>query len=871
MQIKEILVLHHSHLDIGYTHSQPILWEMQREYLDLALRFLDQTADWPEHSLPRWTCEMTSPVVRWLRTATPEQTDRFAAYLREGRIGISAMEYNTTPLCTAEQLARQLYPARALRERFGATINTLNQHDINGIPWSMVDLMIDDGIELFIMAINNHFGGTAVERPSVFRWEGPSGRSILVMNGAHYTMFDQLLYSWEDSVPRMQEGLVEYLEVLEQKQYPHDFIYLTATNPPAMWDNSPPNMQVARLIRAWNEQGTNPPIRFVTPAMLLERIQQIPADELPMHRGDWTDYWNFGAASTAYETRLNRRAKPVLFGAELLRSIRPVAPTVASNTAALQDVTERAWEYLNLYDEHTWGSWDTLQHDHPHTRAESHLKLHNAYQARELSDYLLVHELEALAGNAPQTADPVGGVLLVNPTATTRSHYVPIPDAWREPGKRVRANMFQYHSRYDRLDAAPRYGPVEMPPFSWRVMPIDALGSSQPTETVSYGPTEDGRGRYIESPFHRLEFDGGSGRITRLYDKQQAWEVLAPGSSYTFFEYIHERTDALYDNRREAIYDREMLKEKFDISCWHTDWHAVRTHATEPLGYNFEEVPGGVTLVSRFAAPSVENLEQRITLRSDSDVIALEARFTKLDIRTPEALYFVFPLNLPGGWRCHFDTAGVPTELDHEQIARSSRDWVTVDSFVTMHAPDLGATLYCPDAPLVQAGDFNFGRKHDEIPRDAAPLLLAWPLNNYWNTNFPVTQPGRFELNYAFQTHGAFDPVAATASGEAAASEVLTHPVWQVDGPSEGQLISIEGLGVRLLHLKPAVDGRGLIARLVNVSDDPVDARISVPTCSVSAAHWTSPTEVDGVALEVVDGTARMRLESRRVTTVRLE
>ena len=415
-----------------------------------------------------------------------------------------------------------------------------------------------------------------------------------------------------------------------------------------MWDESPPNLQLARLIRSWNEQDITPKIRYVTPSMLLERIKQIPQDDLPVHRGDWTDYWNFGAASSAYETALNRRAKPDLFGAELLRSVRPVAPRVAHNAAALEDVSTRAWEALNLYDEHTWGSWDTLQHDHPHSAANTHLKLIHAYQARELADYLLVNELEALAGNVPQTGDAVAGVLLVNPTATDRTHYVPVPDAWREAGKRLRANLFQYHTRYDRMDSAPRFGPVEVPAYSWRVVPLDTLQTLERAGTVAHGPTEDGRGRFVESPFHRLEFDAISGRITRLFDKQRAWEVLAPDSRYTFFEYVHERTDALYDDRREAIYNRDAAKEKYDISCWQTDWHAVLSHATAPLGYSFEENAGGTTLVLRFAAPSVEGLEQRITLRADSDVIELEARFTKLDVRTPEAVYFVFPQSASG-------------------------------------------------------------------------------------------------------------------------------------------------------------------------------------------------------------------------------
>ncbi|MEZ4749034.1 MAG: glycoside hydrolase, partial [Calditrichia bacterium] len=103
MKIKEILVLHHSHFDVGYTHTQPILWELQREFIDGALEMLDQTRDFPEHARPRWTCEVTAQVLKWLRSASPESVDKFRKYAQEKRIGISAMLCHTTPLANAEQ------------------------------------------------------------------------------------------------------------------------------------------------------------------------------------------------------------------------------------------------------------------------------------------------------------------------------------------------------------------------------------------------------------------------------------------------------------------------------------------------------------------------------------------------------------------------------------------------------------------------------------------------------------------------------------------------------------------------------------------------------------------------------------------------
>jgi alpha-mannosidase len=89
--IEEILLLHHSHLDVGYTHSQPVLWELQNEFISEAIEWLEQTHDLPLDSRPKWTCEVTEPVRRWLAQASLEQLERFRRLHDEGRIGIAAL------------------------------------------------------------------------------------------------------------------------------------------------------------------------------------------------------------------------------------------------------------------------------------------------------------------------------------------------------------------------------------------------------------------------------------------------------------------------------------------------------------------------------------------------------------------------------------------------------------------------------------------------------------------------------------------------------------------------------------------------------------------------------------------------------------
>ncbi len=116
MAIDEILLLHHSHLDVGYTHSQPILWKLQHEYLDQVLDWLEQTEGQPDGARPKWTCEVSEPVLQWLARAQPKDVERLVRHYRNGRLGLSAMRWHTTALANRAGLERLLAGKRCWKK-----------------------------------------------------------------------------------------------------------------------------------------------------------------------------------------------------------------------------------------------------------------------------------------------------------------------------------------------------------------------------------------------------------------------------------------------------------------------------------------------------------------------------------------------------------------------------------------------------------------------------------------------------------------------------------------------------------------------------------------------------------------------------------
>jgi alpha-mannosidase len=359
VQLSEIHLVHHSHTDVGFTHDQPVLWDLQRRFLDRALALADRDADRDGPDAFRWTVETTAPLLRWLDETPEEDVERFFELEARGRIEVTALPANVTPLYGPAETVEGLRPVRCLRER-GADVRHAMNCDVNGQNWPLADALMDAGVEALSMAINDHFGGSPFDRPHVFRWVAPSGRELLALDGFHYGFGDRLGIG-RDAEELAERSLPRLADHLDAVGYPLEVLPVQTFHP--FGDNAPP-ADFGDFVREWNDRedvadGELPRIRLATPADFWSVVDE-HRDALPTHRGDWTDFWNFGADSSARETAVNRESRRRLHTADALEAVLGAIGAPAGNRdparRAAPETRERAWWKLLFYDEHTWGA-----------------------------------------------------------------------------------------------------------------------------------------------------------------------------------------------------------------------------------------------------------------------------------------------------------------------------------------------------------------------------------------------------------------------------------------------------------------------------------------------------------------------------------
>jgi hypothetical protein len=899
MLLDTIYLVHHTHTDVGYTADQPIFWELQYRFIDEALRLVDRYAGNPPESRFRWTIETTSGLEAWLRTASGREIDRLLAADKSGLLEVAAMQTNITPLLDAAQIVESLRPVQRLRRDFGLDIRYAMNCDVNGQNWTLADLLLDAGIEGFSMAINHHFGGPPHPRPNVFLWQAPSGRVLPAHNGWQYSKANDFGLSG-DTDEVFLEWLPQIEAYLAEIGYPLPFIMLQGFHP--FGDNGSAWGAFAEFARRWNESDRAPRVATATPRMFWERVkdQHAPLQTL---RGDWTDYWNFGCISTARETTIARTTRSRLQRADALfaavkittetqRTQRTRSDQDELRAAAVRSLPARwsertqslyrdaAWQALNLYGEHTWGA--DASSDEPQLEDSRAMEAHKknlAYTARALSLLLERDALADLAHFVPR-GDPTD-LLIFNPLPWERTISGPIPKNLLIPrglgddatasrhflGRMAPPSDFWtgraetgFHGGMGWLLA-----PTTVPAFGYAVVGWDAL--------ASMAEAAEGDDAVIDAGRYRITFDTQVGGIVSLFDKQLGYEWADTSAGHLLHGFIHEEVaDRTHPTPRKLLCTVNWITDTATPRGWRPDWQANRTGPARLLLHKVYHLPFATVVEQIVEHARMGKIYQRVLVPEAGDRIEFQSEWLMGMNTHPEATYLLFPFNIPGA-QARFDIGGVPVRPHLDQLAGSCRDYFTVQGWVDFNNGAHGVTIAAPENPMVQLGDFHFAQNQQDVRLERA-MLLGWATNNYWETNFPVTQPGVVSARYVVQPYaGEFNEarahrLAAEAAHSRPAAQHMGEPAASELLPAAGTLLHLPQPPVLVLSLRAAPEGGALLA-LFNASDEPQTATVTSGLVRILSAQrcdlFGDPLE----SLSIKEDSVEVMIAPRRTATLK--
>ena len=115
MPVHRILLVGHTHHDVGYTNSPRIVDPLHSRIVEAVLDLCDEhDGDGPDAF--RWTFEVARPVLAFLRRASAADRERLRRRVAEGRIAVTPLHFDLTDepgieTLRAYDLARLLAPA----------------------------------------------------------------------------------------------------------------------------------------------------------------------------------------------------------------------------------------------------------------------------------------------------------------------------------------------------------------------------------------------------------------------------------------------------------------------------------------------------------------------------------------------------------------------------------------------------------------------------------------------------------------------------------------------------------------------------------------------------------------------------------------
>ncbi len=795
----ELWLLPHSHLDIGYSDYQEEVEKKQWQNIETAIELAEKSQSLPPEARFKWNVEQLWHVETYLRKADEQKREKLLRAVKNGWIGLQATLTNQlTGLCHPEELLELTAFARELETMGFPPVTSAMITDIPSYSWSFVPALALAGVR-YLSSGPNFMpvlpdGGDRVgralrtwaDRP--FYWVSPSGQEKVLfwMAGRGYSWFHGLNLG-NFRVDKKRE-ILEYVAELENKNYPYSLVQVRYT---VGGDNGPPDPDLSREVAAWNKEFLTPRLVIATSEQLFLEMEKRHGLEIPAIRGDFSPYWEDGAASTARETALNRNLSERLLQLETLYSL--LVPEEFIKKSA--DFYE-AWRQVVLFHEHTWGAHDSVSNpDGENATRQWEYKKSILEKGQELANSL-EEDLKAIMSSREEEALSRRKVLdIINTTSLTRSEIIFIP-AELSAGLDLVLDENNRSLPSQRLvDGTLAVKISRLQPFSARRIYLKT-GSSWPGGLARAGEN------FLENEQLRLEVSPETGAVSSLIFKPARNLELVDSEKFSGLNaYLYvPGTDP--EKARPARVRQ------------------VRVLDSGPLVASLE---------IELEAPGCHSLKAVIRINGINGRIDFFNHIDKIKVREKESVHIAFPFRMPPtGIRLDLGWGAVNPFF--EEIPGACLDFFSVQKAVSFSRPDFNLTWVTPDAPLVEIGELTDERSVGGFPRawkkelQPSSTIISYALNNYWHTNYKADQEGEIELRYSLFLNSNLDPALLKTQALEVCQPPVIMPVDERRVPLQ-PVLNLEPERVVVTRLKaiPGVsDSRpALLLRLYNAGGQP--------------------------------------------------
>jgi len=751
-----VYLLPHSHVDIGYTKVQTQVERDHWRFYEQAIAASRRTASYPPGAQFKWNVEVLWAVDGYLKQATPQKRKAFIEAVKAGWIGLDALYGNElTALCRPEELVRLTGFARRLAQRYGVTIDSAMISDVPGYTWGIVPVLAQSGVKYFSIGPN---GGTRIgytlsewaDKP--FYWVSPCGRHKVlcwIPSRGYWRGF------------RGGRQLMAYLQRLKQSDYPYDLAQIRH----CLGDNAGPGLALCEFVKEWNTKYAYPKLVIATTSEMFHDFERRHANVVPKVRGDFTPYWEDGAASSARETGLNRAAAERLTQAEALWAMLAPRRYPAAEFYA-------AWRNVLLYDEHTWGAHNSVsQPDSEFARAQWVIKQRFALDADAQSHTLLASALPTAVVKKITAVDvfntaswPRTDLIVLAGEPPLAGYLVEGPDGEPVPSQRLSTGDLAFLA-------------TDVPPFGARRYTIAAGRARAEGRAMAIGVE-------LTHSTIGVSIDHQTGAIARLQGRGILPDLVDTRAGLGLNDYFYVAGKNPKDARRNGPVEITVK----------------------------ERGPLVASLLIVSDAPGCKKLTREVRLVEGIERVDIINVVDKLKIRKKEGVHFGFAFNVPGGVM-RMDIPWAVARPEADQLPGACKNWFTVQRWIDISNHKHGVTWATVDAPLVEVGSITA-----ETPwiRKLEPsrTLYSYAMNNYWFTNYRDSQEGPTTFRYAIKPHAeGFRAEAAARFGVECSQPLIPVPV-DADAPRRESLLRVEPAGVIVAGLKPSEDRKALIVRL---------------------------------------------------------